>query len=113
MKNNDKTFGTECLDTLRPGDLRIRDLGYFSLEDFEQMDQRSIYYISRLKLNHTVYIKNPFPEYFRNRAVKKQSKYIQVNLENIMNNFKPGQTYKVKEAYIGKNQKLFTRVIIY
>lgn len=30
-----------------------------------------------------------------------------------MNNFKPGQTYKVKEAYIGKNQKLFTRVIIY
>lgn len=26
-KNNDKTFGTECLDTLRPGDLCIRDLG--------------------------------------------------------------------------------------
>ncbi len=31
-KNNDKTFGMECLDTLRPGDLCIRDLGYFSLE---------------------------------------------------------------------------------
>ncbi|MEK4584779.1 MULTISPECIES: IS4 family transposase [Bacillus] len=29
-KNNDKTFGTECLDTLRLGDLCIRDLGYFS-----------------------------------------------------------------------------------
>ncbi len=28
-KNNDKTFGTECLDTLRPSDLCIRDLGYF------------------------------------------------------------------------------------
>ncbi|EJR50952.1 transposase for insertion sequence element IS231D [Bacillus cereus VD115] len=54
-KNNDKTFGTECLVTLRPGDLCIRDLGYFSLEDLDQMDQRGVYYISRLKLNHTVY----------------------------------------------------------
>ena len=68
-KNNDKTFGTECLDTLRPSDLCIRDLGYFSLEDLDQMDQRGAYYISRLKLNHTVY-KNPFPEYFRNGTVK-------------------------------------------
>jgi hypothetical protein len=112
-KNNDKTFGTECLDTLRPSDLCIRDLGYFSLEDLDQMDQRGAYYISRLKLNHTVYVKNPFPEYFRNGTVKKQSQYIQVDLEHIMNNLKPGQTYEIKEAYIGKNQKLFTRVIIY
>ncbi len=29
-----------------------------------------------------------------------------------MNNLKPGQTYEIK-TYIGKNQKLFTRVIIY
>ncbi|SEG81705.1 Transposase DDE domain-containing protein [Bacillus sp. ok061] len=63
-KNNDKTFGTECLVTLRPGDFCIRDLGYFSLEDLDQMDQRGVYYISRLKLNHTVYMKNPSPEYF-------------------------------------------------
>ncbi|HDR6319050.1 TPA: IS4 family transposase [Bacillus thuringiensis] len=112
-KNNDKTFGTECLATLRPGDLCIRDLGYFSLEDLDQMDQRGVYYISRLKLNHTVYVKNPFPEYFRNGTVKKQSQYIQVDLEYIMNTLKPGQTYEIKEVYIGKEQKLFTRVVIY
>ncbi|HHL0974783.1 TPA: IS4-like element IS231I family transposase, partial [Bacillus cereus] len=68
---------------------------------------------SRLKLNHTVYIKNPLPEYFRNGTVKKQTQYIQVDLEHIMNHLKPGQTYEIEEAYIGKNQKLFTRVIIY
>ncbi|PGM96485.1 IS4 family transposase [Bacillus cereus] len=112
-KNNDKTFGTACLDTLRPGDLCIRDLGYFSLEDLDQMDQRGVCYISRLKLNHTVYMKNPFPEYFRNGTVKKQTQYIQVDLEHIMNTLKPGQTYEMKEVYIGKDQKLFTRVIIY
>lgn len=107
-KNNDKTLGTECLGTLRPGDLCIRDLGYFSLEDLDQMDQRGVYYISRLKLNHTVYVKNPF-----HGTVKKQSQYIQVDLEHIMNTLKSGQTYEIKEAYIGKNQKLFARVIIY
>ncbi|WP_242311939.1 IS4 family transposase, partial [Bacillus cereus group sp. BfR-BA-01331] len=90
-KNNDKTFGTECLATLRPGDLCIRDLGYYSLDDLDQMDQRGVYYISRLKLNNMVYIKNEFPEYFRNGTVKKQSQYIKVDLEHIMNTLKPGQ----------------------
>ncbi len=112
-KNNDKTFGTECLATLRPGDLCIRDLGYYSLEDLDQMDQRGVYYISRLKLNNMVYIKNEFPEYFRNGTVKKQSQYITVDLEHIMNTLKPGQVYEITDAYIGKDKKLFTRVIIY
>ncbi|KFM95646.1 transposase DDE domain protein [Bacillus clarus] len=33
-------------------------MGYFSLEDLDQMDQRGTYYISRLKLNTNVYVKN-------------------------------------------------------
>ncbi|MDF9547300.1 IS4 family transposase [Bacillus cereus] len=112
-KNNDKTFGTECLSTSRPGDLCIRDLGYYSLDDLDQMDQRGVYYISRLKLNNRVYVKNEFPEYFRNGTIKKQSQYIKVDLEHIMDTLKPGQSYEIKEAYIGKDKKLFTRVIMY
>jgi hypothetical protein len=77
------------------------------------MDQRGAYYISRLKLNHTVYVKKSVSRILSKRNRKKQSQYIQVDLEHIMNNLKPGQTYEIKEAYIGKNQKLFTRVIIY
>ncbi|MFJ8356804.1 IS4 family transposase [Bacillus paramycoides] len=112
-KNNDKTFGTECLATLRPGDLCIRDLGYYSLDDLDQMDQRGVYYISRLKLNNMVYIKNEFPEYFRNGTIKKQSHYIKVDLEQIMNTLKPGQVHEITDGYIGKDKKLFTRVIMY
>ncbi|MEK5202729.1 MULTISPECIES: hypothetical protein [Bacillus] len=77
------------------------------------MDQRGVYYISRLKLNNMVYIKNGFPEYFRNGTVKKQSQYTKVDLEHIMNTLKPGQVYEIKDAYIGKDKKLFTRVIMY
>nr|WP_242071503.1 MULTISPECIES: hypothetical protein [Bacillus cereus group] len=34
------------------------------------MDQRGTYYISRLKLNTNVYVKNPDPEYFKNGSIK-------------------------------------------
>lgn len=112
-KNNDKTFGTECLATLCSGDLCIRDLDYYSLDDLEQMDQHGVYYISRLKLNNRLYIKSEFPEYFRNGTIKKQSQYIKVDLEHIMDTLKPGQVYEIKDAYIGKAKKLLTRVIMY
>ncbi len=110
-KNNDKTFGTECLATLRSGDLCIRDLGYFSLEDLDQMDQRGTYYISRLKLNTNVYVKNPNPEYFKNGAIKKQSEYIQIDVKQILKQLQPGETFELKNAYIGDKQQLFARVI--
>ncbi|WP_155251456.1 IS4 family transposase, partial [Bacillus thuringiensis] len=112
-KNNDKTFGTECLNTLRPGDLCIRDLGYFSLEDLDQMDQRGTYYISRLKLNTNVYVKNPSPEYFKNGAIKKQSEYIQINVIQILNQLQPGETIEYQQAYIGDKQQLFSRLIFH
>ncbi|MEN1935160.1 IS4 family transposase [Paenibacillus sp. 102] len=111
-KNNDKTFGTECLDTLRPGDLCIRDLGYFSLKDLDQMDQRGVFYVSRLKLNNRVYLKNESPEFFLDGTVKKQSLYVLLNLEDIMHQIKPGDTYEIRNAYIGQ-QKLPSRVVIY
>jgi Transposase DDE domain len=112
-KENDKTFGTSCLDTLRPGDLCIRDLGYFSLEDLDQMDQRGVFYVSRLKLNNKIYKKNPKPEYFRDGAIKKQTEYIQLDLEDIMNQMQPGETLEIANAYIGRYKKLPARVLLY
>ncbi len=44
--------------------LCIRDLGYFSLEDLDQMDQRGAYYISRLKFKPYHVCKNPFQNTF-------------------------------------------------
>ncbi|MBJ8078370.1 IS4 family transposase [Bacillus cereus group sp. N12] len=111
-KNNDKTFGTECLATLRPGDLCIRDLGYYSLDDLDQMDQRGVFYVSRLKLNNRVYVKNESPEFFRDGTVKKQSLYVLLNLEDIMHQIKPGDTNEIRNAYIGQ-KKLPSRVVIY
>lgn len=112
-KQNDKTYGSTCLQTVQTGDLCIRDLGYFDLKDLHQMDEEGAYYISRLKLNTRIYQRNPNPEYYKNGKVKKQTEYIQLNVEEIMNQLKPGQTYEISHVYIGQDQKLPTRVIFH
>lgn len=82
-KENDKTYGSQCLTSLQSGDVCIRDLGYFSLEDFNEINQRGAYFLSRLKLNMRIYQKNEHPEYFQNGTIKKHSEYIQLDLEQL------------------------------
>ncbi|KIL72972.1 IS4 family transposase [Bacillus badius] len=112
-KQNDRTYGSTCLQTVQAGDLCIRDLGYFDLKDLHQMDENGAYYISRLKLNNRIYLRNPEPEYFKNGTIKKQTEYIQLDLEEIMSQLKPGQTFEINEVYIGQYQKLPARVIFH
>lgn len=112
-KNNDKTYGTICLQTVEAGDLCLRDLGYFDLGDLQTIHEKKAYYISRLKLNTRIYFKNPMPETFKNGTVKKQTEYSQLDMAQIMAELTPGETIEVDEAYIGQKQKLPTRVIIH
>lgn len=77
-KNNDKTYGTICLETVEAGDLCLHDLGYFDLGDLQAIHDKEDYYILRLKLNTRIYIKNHEPEYFNNGTLKKQTEYIQL-----------------------------------
>ncbi|OFE00318.1 hypothetical protein BWGOE13_09770 [Bacillus mycoides] len=109
-RKNDKTFGSTSLQTIRPKNLYIRDLGYF---DLQNIHDKGAYYISRLKLNSRIYRKNDKPEYFRNGTLKKGSLYIQLDMEELMNQLSPGQTMEISEAYIGQYQKLPARVIIH
>ncbi|MEB2493133.1 IS4 family transposase [Peribacillus frigoritolerans] len=112
-KNNDKTYGTICLETVEKGDLCLRDLGYFDLGDLQAIHDKDAYYISRLKLNTRIYIKNPEPEFFNNGTIKKQTEYIKLDMAQIMSGLTPGETMEIPEAYIGQNQKLPARVIIH
>ncbi|MFB6803459.1 IS4 family transposase [Peribacillus butanolivorans] len=112
-KNNDKTYGTICLETVEKGDLCLRDLGYFDLGDLQAIHDKDAYYISRLKLNTRIYIQNPEPEFFNNGTIKKQTEYIKLDMAQIMSGLTSGETMEIPEAYIGQNQKLPARVIIH
>ena len=41
-KNNDKTYGTICLETVEKGDLCLRDLGYFDLSDLQAIHDKRL-----------------------------------------------------------------------
>ncbi len=112
-KDNDKTYGTTCLESVKAGDFCLRDLGYFDLRDLQTIHELGAFYLSRLKLNTRIYVKNPEPEYFKNGTLKKQSEYIQLNMAHILNELEPGETIELSEAYVGQIQKLPTRVIIH
>ncbi len=60
-KNNDGLYGTKRASTVEPGDLCIRDLGYFCIEDFETMQKQGAFYVSRLKLNVRIYLRKESP----------------------------------------------------
>lgn len=109
-KNND---GTKRAKTVEENDLCIRDLGYFCLDDFKEMEQRGAFYVSRLKLNVRVYKKNKEIERFKDGKVKKQSLYKEINMEDIMNHLEPGEIMELPEVYLGRDKKFQTRLLIY
>ena len=112
-KNNDGSYGSKRALTVEPGDLCIRDLGYFDLKDFETMQNSGAFYVSRLKLNVRVYRKNSHPEYFQNGNLRKDSLYEEVDLEAIMNRLKPGESTEIYPVYLGKKKRFPTRLVVY
>ena len=110
---NDNTFGSKIRDTIKVGDLILRDLGYFSFEDFLDIEKREAFYISRLKPNIAVYIESNDIEYYKNGAPKKSSLFKRIFISEIMKQMSDGEHYEIKDAYIGREKKLKPRIILY
>lgn len=47
--HTDGAASADLLDWLEPGDLCLRDMGYYKAELFEKMDVKGVFYLSRLK----------------------------------------------------------------
>jgi hypothetical protein len=54
-RRNDQAASSEVLPLLRPGDLLVRDLGYFVLEVLQQIDAAQAYFLSRLRLGVSIW----------------------------------------------------------
>ncbi|MBJ3788651.1 IS4 family transposase [Bacillus sp. OA1] len=112
-KQHDRTYGSLCVPTVTANDLCIRDLGYFHLKDLQYIQDKKVYYISRIKSNTRIYQKNPNPDYFQDGRIKKGTEYIQIDMEVLMNTLQPGQTCEISNAYVGMTDKVPTRVIVH
>jgi hypothetical protein len=56
---NDQSAASDVLDILQPGDLIIRDLGYFALKVFARISGAGAYFISRFRYKCSLYDQNP------------------------------------------------------
>ena len=110
---NDNTFGSKIRCTIKAGDLILRDLGYFSFEDFLDVERKEAFYISRLKPNIAVYVKNDDIEYYKNGTPKKSSLFKRIYISDIMKQMSAGERYEIKDVYVGKEKTLKTRLILY
>jgi hypothetical protein len=55
FRRNDQTAAHDVLSLLKPGELVLRDLGYFVIGSFQQIASRGAFFLSRFKLNAKVY----------------------------------------------------------
>ncbi|WP_263487241.1 IS4 family transposase [Clostridium estertheticum] len=110
---SDNTFGSKIRDTIKAGDLILRDLGYFNFEDFLDVERKEAFYISRLKPNIAVYIENDNIEYYKNGAPRKSTLFKRIYISEIMKQVSDGERYEIKDVYVGKEKTLKTRLILY
>ncbi|WP_432405813.1 IS4 family transposase [Wukongibacter sp. M2B1] len=109
---NDATYLFKIQSSIDPKDLCLKDLGYFKIDDLKIIERKEAYYLSRLKTNIKVYVKNSHIETFKNGKPKKGKEYIHLNILDIISPLAQGETIEIKDVYIGNTQSLKTRLII-
>lgn len=110
---SDNNFGKKVNPTIESGDLILKDLGYFSIEDFNEIEKKEAFYISRLKPNISVYVKNDKIEYYKNGIPKKSSLYRRIFINDIMKKMDEGTYLEMGEVFLGKEKELKTRLVVY
>jgi hypothetical protein len=64
-KTPDNRNGNGAVEDVRPGALRISDLGFFNIQAFQELEQKGAYYLSRLKTGVNLSTQTPTGDYQR------------------------------------------------
>jgi hypothetical protein len=112
-RGSDNTFGSKINNTFKPKDLSLRDLGYFNFNDFKDIESKGAFYISRLKPNVAVYLKNEDVVYYKNGNPRKTTLFKKANLIDIADKMSEGEILEIDEAFVGRTEKRKERLLIY
>lgn len=95
----DTTDAFETVSSVKEGELIIRDLGYFSMDVLEKIQEQQAYFISRLKPKVGIY-------------QLKEKKYVLLDLVALHQELKDKKlAYKELKVYIGNDKKLPVRLV--
>jgi len=98
-KQSDKTYADERMDNINEGELIIRDLGYYSIDSYEKIEDRKAFYISRLKSQIKIYEKH-------------NEQYTELDLKTLIKRIKKSKhTFFDQTVYIGTKDKKEVRLM--
>lgn len=97
FRDNDQKFSTDILHTLKPKDLVIRDLGYWSLNVFRLVNWMKAFFLTRYKFNTCLYDRDTEQQINLNELLRQTSK--------------KGHTVVNLSVYVGKKVKLPARLV--
>lgn len=99
-KENDAKYGTELNETIQPGDLLLRDLGYCSMNQLQSIHQLGGFYVSKLIHYAHIYLNN-------DRHAQK------LYASDFLDQLKPGETLELTNVYVFEAKLFQPRLILY
>jgi len=110
--DNDATYLNTMCEYIEPYDLKLADLGYYKVEYLKEIHDRKAFFITKLKSDTRIYIKNPNPDRYANGNIKKSTNYIKIDIQEIIKPLVEGETIELKDIYLGQKKDLKTRLIV-
>ena len=83
-----------------------------SRSSLKEIHDRKAFFITKLKSDTRIYIKNPNPDRYANGNIKKSTNYIKIDIQEIIKPLVEGETIELKDIYLGQKKDLKTRLII-
>lgn len=97
--DSDVTEGLKGIDSIPPKALLLRDMGYFTLNVYQELIERDLFFISRLKPQPSIYI-------------REQTEFKEISREALIDTLLAGDTkYLDLDVFIGSEKKIPVRLI--
>lgn len=109
---NDADYLNTMADCIVPKDLRMSDLGYFKVEYLKEVQDKGAFFISKVKSNTAIYMKNPNPRKSKSGEIIKSQEYIKIDIKELAKPLSEGQTIELRDIYIGAKKNLLMRLIV-
>ncbi len=63
--SSDTSYKNNFINQMVENDLIIKDLGYFNIQAFSDLEKKHVFFLSRVKKNTIVYVKNTYGEFIK------------------------------------------------
>ncbi|MPQ45058.1 IS4 family transposase, partial [Clostridium tarantellae] len=110
---NDANYTKTISKHIKSNDLSLADLGYYKSDFLKKIHNKKAFYISKIKNNTAIYIKNPNPERYKTTGnIKKSTEFIKMDIYKFIEELDEGETIELNNVYIGSQKKLKPRLVI-